>query len=91
MSARFQRGERRQGFAFQKLQEGAAAGGDAGKLRAEAETLGAARVSPPPATENAEDAATARPRDSVPAANAGSSNMPRGPFQTTVPADSINF
>src|SRR5690606_22977308 len=49
----------------------------------------AARVSPPPAIENACEAAIARARVSVPLPNASNSNTPTGPFQTTVPALAI--
>ena len=43
----------------------------------------AASVSPPPAIENASDAAIARASASVPLPNASNSNTPTGPFQTT--------
>ena len=46
----------------------------------------AATVSPPPAIENAPDAATASASARVPAANASISKTPTGPFQTIVPA-----
>src|SRR5207245_2300267 len=46
----------------------------------------AATVSPPPTTENADASATARASPSVPAANAGRSNTPMGPFHTMVRA-----
>jgi hypothetical protein len=46
----------------------------------------AAKVSPPPAIENAFDAAMARASVSVPYPNATKSNTPTGPFHTTVPA-----
>ena len=49
----------------------------------------AARVSPPPAIENAGERAMACASARVPAANGSCSNTPTGPFQTTVPADSI--
>src|SRR6185437_14434610 len=49
----------------------------------------AARVSPPPAIENALDAAMARASVSVPLPNASNSNTPTGPFHTTVPALAI--
>src|SRR6185437_3592136 len=49
----------------------------------------AARVSPPPAIENALDAAIARASVSVPLPNASNSNTPTGPFHTTVPALAI--
>ena len=44
----------------------------------------AAALSPPPTTVNARDAATASATVRVPAANGSSSNMPIGPFQSTV-------
>ena len=47
----------------------------------------AATLSPPPTTVNAGLAAIARAIASVPAANAGRSNTPAGPFQNTVRAD----
>ena len=50
----------------------------------------AASVSPPPAMENAFDAAIARARVSVPWPKASNSNTPTGPFHTTVPAFSIS-
>ena len=50
----------------------------------------AARVSPPPAMENALDPAIARATASVPPAKASNSNTPTGPFHTTVPAAPIN-
>jgi hypothetical protein len=46
----------------------------------------AATVSPPPAIENAFDAAIASPSSFVPPANASNSKTPTGPFQTMVPA-----
>jgi hypothetical protein len=50
----------------------------------------AARVSPPPAIENAGEAAIARATASVPLPKASNSNTPTGPFQTTVPALAIS-
>ncbi len=49
----------------------------------------AASVSPPPAIENAGDAAIASPMALVPPSNAANSNTPTGPFQTIVPALAI--
>src|SRR5262249_11170300 len=46
----------------------------------------AATESPPPTTVRPRQAATARATASVPAANAGRSNTPIGPFQNTVRA-----
>ena len=46
----------------------------------------AARVSPPPAMENAGLSAMAIERDFVPSPNWSNSNTPTGPFQMMVPA-----
>src|SRR5664280_868208 len=51
----------------------------------------AATLSPPPTTVNAALAASAVAMASVPAANAGFSNTPAGPFQNTVRAVAMTF
>ncbi len=51
--------------------------------------LMAAIVSPPPAIENASEAAIASASARVPLAKASISNTPTGPFQTMVPALAI--